>query len=166
MPSPIYALPLLTMLLAAPAAVPAAPAPARQVEWNQALALLQHITIHVPRISITRSTMIYARSAPPAPAAAPPPPPAFREKKADDCLKMKKVVGFGVNTRDAIDLVLDDGTLIRARLGTDCPSLGFYSGFYVKPNPDGKICAKRDVLRSRMGKACAVGKFSRLVPAK
>jgi hypothetical protein len=169
MPNPIYALPLLTMLLAAPAAVPASTAPARQVEWNQAVAMLQHITIHVPRVSITRSTTIITRSPAPearAARAAPPPPLAYREKKADDCLKMKKVVGFAVNTRDAIDLVLDDGKLIRARLGSNCPSLGFYSGFYVKPNPDGKICAKRDALRSRMGKACAVDQFNRLVPVK
>jgi hypothetical protein len=159
MPNPIYAVPALILLAAGPAAAPAAPVPGSA--WDRAAALAQHITIHVPRITVT-STTIVTRSAPAAPA----PRPMYREKKADDCVKMKKIIGFALSSNEAIELVLDDGTRLRARFGSDCPALGFYSGFYVKPHPDGKICAKRDLLRSRMGKTCAIGRFTRLLPAK
>ncbi|MBO9714659.1 hypothetical protein [Sphingomonas sp.] len=147
----------MLMLLAAPGA---ATAPALPAATAVSPDLGQHITIHVPRMTVTTTTIIAtttttARST-----------PAFREKKADNCLKMKKIIGFWVMTNDSIDLLLDDGTRLRAQLGSDCPSLGFYAGFYVKPTQDGKICAKRDVLRSRSGKACAVGGFSKLVPVK
>jgi hypothetical protein len=166
MPNPTFATPLLMMLLAGPAVAPAAaPAPVAPPDWNRAVALAQHITIHVPRVTVTRTTTIITRPAAPDAARAPP-PPMFREKKADNCVKMKKVVGFSVTTNDAIDLVLDDGTRLRARLASDCRALGFYSGFYVKPNPDGKICTKRDLLRSRMGKGCAIGQFSKLIPVR
>lgn len=133
-------------------------APAAKAAEPAAAMMAQHITVHVPRITITSTTTIVT-----APAA---PPPMFREKKADECVKMKKIVGFWVMNPDSIDLMLDDGTRLRARLGSDCPSLGFYAGFYVKPQPDGKICAGRDVLRARSGRSCAIGSFARLVPVK
>ena len=56
--------------------------------------------------------------------------------------------------------------MLRARLGNDCPALGFYSGFYVKANPDKKMCAKRDSIRSRSGRLCAIQSFTSLVPAR
>jgi hypothetical protein len=167
MPNPTLVAPLMMMLLAGPAAAPiVAPAPvsaAPAPDWNRASGLLaQHITIHVPRMGVTRATIV-TRSVPVPP---PPPAPMYREKKADNCVKMKKVKAFAISSNDTIDLLLDDGNLWRARFGADCRALGFYSGFYVKPNPDGKICVKRDVLRSRMGRGCTVGQFTRLVPVK
>lgn len=122
----------------------------------------QHYVIHVPRITITTTTVVRGRRAPPPPAR---PAVPMVERKADDCLKMRRVVAFAVTQRDSVDLVLNDGTRMRAKLGDKCPSLDFYSGFYVRPNADGKMCAKRDTIRSRSGGSCSIQAFRTLVPA-
>lgn len=141
----------LMLLLAAPA-----PAP-EPLAWAEAVSAMQErVTIHVPRVTVTTTTVILR-----APRA-----PALIEKPAEDCVKVEKLAGFTVNRFDSVDLVLKDGSLLRAKLGADCPALGFYSGFYVKPNKDKKICAKRDAFRSRSGRACAIQDFASLVPAR
>ena len=144
------------MLLAAPAALIArgvgAPTPPGEG---------QHYVIHVPRITVTTTTVV-TRSR-----AAPTPPPApMVERKADNCIRMQRIVAFSVTRSDSVDLMLNDGTRMRAKLGSDCPSLGFYSGFYVRPNPDGKMCVNRDNLRARSGKECEIQAFRTLVPAR
>jgi hypothetical protein len=140
------------LLFAAPAA---APEPAA---WHVAAGIFQqqHVTIHVPRITIT-STTIIMRS---------PRLPAVTEKKAKDCVKLDHIAGFTVNATDSVDLVLNNGSYLRAKLGNECPALGFYSGFYVKPTEDKKLCAGRDSLRSRSGRSCAVQAFRTLVLAR
>lgn len=142
----------LMLLLAAPAAAPEPPA------WHAAAAMLQqqHVTIHVPRITVT-STTIILRS---------PRLPAVKEKKASDCIKMERIEGFTVNTQDSVDLVLNDGSYLRAKLGSECPALGFYRGFYVKQTADKKLCAGRDSLRSRSGRSCEIQAFRTLVAAR
>jgi hypothetical protein len=154
---PILASAALLTLLAAPASAvrPAAP------DWSRVEAMTQHFVIHVPRMTITQ-TMVIMRSRP-VPAA---PPVVLVERKAKDCLEMRRVVGFGITRPDSVDLVLSDGSRMRARLGGNCPSLGFYQGFYVKPNPDGKICAGRDPIRTRSGGECAISAFKSLVPSR
>ncbi|MET0309820.1 MAG: hypothetical protein ABW023_14020 [Sphingomonas sp.] len=149
----------LMLLLAAPAVAPEPSA------WHGAVAMLQqqHVTIHVPRVTIT-STTIIMRSGPPVPPT--PRMPAVREKKASDCVKMEKIAGFTVNTTDSVDLVLNDGSLLRAKLGAECPALGFYRGFYLKPTGDKKLCAGRDSLRSRSGRSCGIQAFRTLVAAR
>ena len=117
----------------------------------------QRVTIHVPRVTVRTTTFIVRR---------PSPPPVLVEKKAADCVEVDKLQGFTVNHFDSVALVLKDGSLLRARLGKDCPALGFYSGFYVKPQKDKKICAKRDFFRSRSGRSCGIERFSVLVPAE
>ena len=150
MPNLLISASSLMFLLAAPAAAP-------QPTWNMATELLQqHVVIHVPRVTISTMTVIMR-----APRA-----PALVEKKAGDCVKMEKLAGFTVNRFDSVDLVLKDGSLLRAKLGADCPALGFYTGFYVRPTKDQKICAKRDSLRSRSGRWCGVQAFTTLVPAR
>lgn len=154
----LFASTALLMLLAAPAA-PRAPAP----DWSRAAELsAQQFVIHVPRMTITRTTTIMTRSRVPAP----PPPPAYVERKTKDCVEMKSIAGFGITQPDSIDLVLRDGSRLRARLAKSCPSLGFYPGFYVKPQPDGKMCAGRDPIRTRSGGSCSIQTFKTLVPAK
>ena len=141
----------LLLLLAAPAASSAAP------DWSRAVeALQQHVTIHVPRVTMSSTTIILRETR----------APVMVEKKADDCVKVEKIAGFSVNTTDSVDLVLKDGSLLRAKLGRDCPALGFYSGFYVKARDDRKICAGRDALRSRSGRSCGVEAFRSLQPAR
>lgn len=148
--STFAAAPML-LLLAAPAPSPEPP------DWVRAIGLMQqqHVTVHVPRVTMT--TTIIMRSPVPVP---------IREKKADNCVKIDKIAGFAVNRGNSIDLLLNDGKLLRVNLGDDCPALGFYSGFYVKPNKDQKICAGRDAFRSRSGRSCSIQAFRSLVPVK
>lgn len=150
--NPLIAASGLLLLFAAPASSPEPP------DWDMVAAQLQQqrITIHVPRVTV-RTTTIIMRSTRAS---------AVVEKKADDCVKMESLAGFSVNRFDSVDLVLKDGTMLRARLGNDCPALGFYSGFYVKANQDKKMCAKRDSIRSRSGRLCAIQSFTSLVPAR
>jgi hypothetical protein len=52
---------------------------------------------------------------------------------------------------------------LRARLDHGCRALDFYSGFYLRPAPDGNICADRDSVRARSGASCEISRFRRLV---
>lgn len=144
---------LFLLAVAAPAAAPAA-AP----DWNGAMAALQEqrVTIQVPRVTITSTTIILRSRG-----------PNFVERKSRDCVKIEDISGFaGVNTQNSVDLVLRDGSLLRARLGRDCPALGFYNGFYVKTNKDQKICAGRDSIRTRAGRSCEVEALKTLALAR
>lgn len=150
--NPLIAASGLLMLLAAPASTP------EPLDWDVVAEQFQQqrVTIHVPRVTF-RTTTIIMRT---------PRPVALVEKKAEDCVKMEDLAGFSVNRFDSVDLVLKNGALLRAKLGNDCPALGFYGGFYVKANKDRKMCAKRDSIRSRSGRQCAVQSFASLVPAR
>lgn len=149
--NPLIATSGLLLLFAAPASSPG------PLDGDMAdLLQQQRITIHVPRVTVRTTTIIMR----------PTRPSAVVEKKAGDCVKMESLAGFSVNRFDSVDLVLRDGSMLRARLGNDCPALGFYGGFYVKANKDKKMCAKRDSIRSRSGRLCAVQSFTSLVPAR
>jgi hypothetical protein len=65
-----------------------------------------------------------------------------------------------------VDLALNDGRRIRAKLEDDCPTLNFYGGFYLQQTPDGMTCAKRDAIRARSGRRCDIGRFRTLTPRK
>ncbi|WP_010545624.1 hypothetical protein [Sphingomonas elodea] len=137
----------LMLMLAVSAASPAVSAdPAMQ----------QHMTIHVPRMTITSTTVIVRREA----------PAALVERKAKSCVDMDRIQGFTVNAGDSVDLILEDGSLLRAKLGSECPALGFYSGAYLKPTKDSRFCAGRDALHSRSGRICPVQAFKNLVRAR
>ncbi|MHA6719074.1 hypothetical protein ACX40Y_06430 [Sphingomonas sp. RS6] len=138
------------LLLAAPAALPSAGA------QPPAVAFQQRVTIHVPRMSVSTTTVIIRRES-----ARP-----LVERKANDCVKASRIQGFTVNTADSVDLILDDGSLLRAKLGAECPALGFYSGAYIRETRDRKLCAGRDSLRSRSGRACPVQAFRTLAHAR
>ncbi|HWU94778.1 MAG TPA: hypothetical protein VN029_04225 [Sphingomonas sp.] len=155
MPNPFSVASSLLLLVAAPAA-----APIGAPDWNsvrltfqqQQQEQQQRVTIQVPRVTITSSATIVVRRA-----------PRIVERKTKDCVKVQDIAGFaGVNTQESVDLVLRDGSLLRAKLGRNCPALGFYNGFYVKTNKDKKICAGRDAIRTRAGRSCDVEAFRTL----
>ena len=158
MPNPFLVASSLLLLVAAPAA-----APAGAPDWKAVTIALpqqqeqqERVTIQVPRVTITSSATIVVRRA-----------PRVIEKKAKDCVKVRDSSGFaGVNTQDSVDLVLRDGSLLRAKLGRKCQALGFYNGFYVKTNKDQKICAGRDSIRTRAGRSCDVEDFRTLELAR
>jgi len=147
MPNPFLVASSLLLFVAAPAGVPDWKAVTLNLQQEQ-----QRVTIQVPRVTITSSATIIVRRA-----------PHVVEKKAKDCVKVQDISGFaGVNTQDSVDLVLRDGSLLRAKLGRKCQALGFYNGFYVKTNKDQKICAGRDSIRTRAGRSCDVEDFKTL----
>ncbi|MFM7028481.1 MAG: hypothetical protein ACKOXK_07385 [Chakrabartia sp.] len=90
----------------------------------------------------------------------------WREKSAPKCFPVALLSGIVISKPDSIDMVLRGGRLIRARLEKGCPSIDFYSGFYLKPTSDGLICEDRDTIHSRTGGACMIDKFRTLVPPR
>ena len=89
----------------------------------------------------------------------------WKESRGPDCVPAKSIAGAALLGRNSVDLLLRDSSRIRANLENACPALDYYYGFYISPNPDGQICADRDVIRSRMGGQCEIDSFSRLRPA-
>jgi hypothetical protein len=87
----------------------------------------------------------------------------WEEEKGPKCLPVGALAGAMLSGRDSIDLVLRSRQRVRARLDSDCDGLDFYGGFYVQTGDD-QLCAKRDVIRSRMGGSCRIEKFRMLVP--
>ena len=90
------------------------------------------------------------------------PEPVWSERRAQKCVAVRELAGAAVSRGGDVDLMMIDGTRLRAKLAADCPALDFYSGFYLKPNVDGRICGGRDVLRARSGASCPVAKFRRI----
>jgi hypothetical protein len=85
------------------------------------------------------------------------------EEKGPKCLPARAIAGAVLSGPDSIDFILRSRQLVRARLDSDCEGLDFYGGFYVQPD-DQKVCARRDVIRSRAGASCRIEKFRSLVP--
>lgn len=84
-------------------------------------------------------------------------------KKGPKCVPMGVLEGAVITGTDSVDLLVADGTRLRAEFDDDCPALDFYSGLYVKGTADGLVCADRDSIRSRSGSACQIERFRRLV---
>ncbi|WP_442681243.1 hypothetical protein ACSBM8_08780 [Sphingomonas sp. ASY06-1R] len=94
------------------------------------------------------------------------PAAALREKKGPRCVQIEDILAAGVLARTSVDLVLRGGYRMRARFAASCPGLDYYSGFYLVPSADGKICADRDAIRDRAGGECAIDKFRKLIAAR
>lgn len=153
----------LLLACAAPLLVSAQePRPLEGRQWAQ-MTIRERIVIRIPRVRPAPAPAAQARAlAPAAAAAAAPATPVWIEKRAADCIPVTAVTGASVDRSGAVDLIVEDGRRLRAKLDDDCPTLDFYSGFYFKRTTDGRICAKRDVLRSRSGAHCAITGFRTL----
>lgn len=90
----------------------------------------------------------------------------WEEKKGPKCVSMGALAGALVSSPTSIDLLLRGGVRLRARLQKTCPSIDFYSGFYVRPTRDGRICEDRDLIHARTGGECGIDNFKSLVPGK
>ncbi len=90
----------------------------------------------------------------------------WKESDAPKCITSSQLVGLMLNKRDAIDLVLRDRKVVRAKLKKGCASVEFYSGLYMKPTKDGRICEGRDMIYSPTGGSCLVKKVNTLTPPK
>lgn len=152
MPNPL--IPSLLLLLALPgAALPGEIGPSADMDGLQLAQLTVHqrIVIRIP-VPMSRAPMPMPR----------PVRPAMEEHKGPRCVALDTLAGSGVARKDSVDLALIDGQLLRAKLDDDCPALDFYAGVYLKPAPDGSMCAKRDVIRARSGRACMISSFKKL----
>ena len=100
----------------------------------------------------------------PLPHQAPDPPARWREMRGASCIDLSKVACAAISAPDSVDMILRGGLHIRAELESECPALDFYSGFYLVPTADGRICADRDSVHARSGGECQIERFRRLVP--
>ena len=87
----------------------------------------------------------------------------WEEEKGPKCLPAAAIAGAIMSSPDSIDILLRDRQRMRARLDDDCEGLDFYGSLYLQTD-DGKFCARRDVIRSRVGGTCRIEKFRILVP--
>jgi hypothetical protein len=92
-----------------------------------------------------------------------PPPIEWVEHKGPKCIASNAIRGAFLSGSGHVDFLMDGRRLLRAQLDEDCPALDFYEGFYLSPEDD-RICAERDVIRSRIGSTCGIQSFSKLVP--
>ncbi len=127
-------------------------------QWAQVI-IQQRMVIRIPRADPTQRVREPYRP--------PPPPPrvVWREARAPKCVPAEAIVAAAMADGN-VDLETLDGRRLRAKLGANCPTLTFYSGFYLKRTGDGLICAGRDALRSRSGAHCEIAEFRTLVPKR
>lgn len=90
-------------------------------------------------------------------------PVEWVEKKGPKCISGNAIAGALLSSDRSIDFLLTDRTRVRAKLEDDCPALDFYSRIYLQPD-DGRICAGRDTVRSRIGGVCQIDRFKTLKP--
>lgn len=96
------------------------------------------------------------------PVAARPQKVDWDERGGPDCVSARDIAGASLANQSSVDLLLRDGDRLRARLESSCPALDYYYGFYIRPNQDGRICADRDAIHSRVGGSCEIDSFKRL----
>ncbi|WP_293873760.1 MULTISPECIES: hypothetical protein [unclassified Sphingomonas] len=116
----------------------------------------ERVIIRLPRMAPAQSM---ARAAVPAPV-------RYKEKKGPKCVDVADMGGAMIVEPGAVDLVMEGGKRLRARLDDDCGPMDFYSGFYLRPAADGRVCAKRDVIRMRSGASCEIATFRTLLPVR
>jgi hypothetical protein len=85
------------------------------------------------------------------------------EHKGPKCIASSAIRGAFLSGNDHVDFLIEGRRLLRAELDENCPALDFYEGFYLSPQDD-RICAERDVIRSRIGSTCGIQQFKKLVP--
>jgi len=150
--------PMLAGFLAASTPAPAPDGDADAWAWA-GVALAQ--------ASITIRQRVIVRVPVPGPAAAAPPPiTRWRERKGPKCIELDDIGGAQISAPDSVDLILRGGIRLRAELEDECPALDFYGGFYLRPGPEGQICANRDEVRTRSGGQCVIERFKQLVPVR
>ncbi|HEY0115857.1 MAG TPA: hypothetical protein VGB54_09060 [Allosphingosinicella sp.] len=111
----------------------------------------QQIVIRVPR----REGGVQASAA----------PVRWRESGGPRCIAARDIAAARP-AQSSVDMIMRDNRRVRAQLGRRCAGLDYYRGLYVNANPDGRICAERDVVRSRMGGSCPIVEFRMLQPVR
>ncbi|HET9510292.1 MAG TPA: hypothetical protein VFO80_04000 [Sphingomonas sp.] len=161
--TPFVRLPLFLAAVALPAQAqqrgPARPAATPQGGMTMTtVTVQQRMVIRVPRLS--------ARPGAATSLTRTQPQTRWAEKKAGKCVPLIDIAAASLPSEDSVDLILNGGKRLRAKLDRECRALDFYTGFYVKMTPDGKACASRDAFRSRSGAECRIKAFRTLVPKR
>jgi hypothetical protein len=113
-------------------------------------------------ITVHQQIIIRVQAGPGPVATAAPPVLRWEEHRGPRCVDPRRIVGALFPGPDSVDFILRDNSRIRARLDRRCPALAFYRNFYLTMNEDGRICADRDSLRSRIGGECQIDQFRTL----
>ena len=79
------------------------------------------------------------------------------------CIPVANIRRALLSGPEHVDFVFARGGRIRAQFDEECPALDFYGNFYLQPQ-DGRLCAGRDAVRSRIGESCTIAGFRQLVP--
>ena len=93
-------------------------------------------------------------------------PTRWKERKGPRCIPAQQLAGALPGDEGAVDIVLAGGSRVRARLSRACRQIDYYATFYVRPGPDGQICARRDPIRTRAGGTCEIERFRALTPIR
>jgi hypothetical protein len=88
--------------------------------------------------------------------------PEFKEHKGPKCVAVGDIAGAALGKPGVVDLMMDNGTRLRAKLDDHCKPLDYYTGFYIRPAADGLICQDRDAIRMRSGATCEIEGFKSL----
>lgn len=91
-----------------------------------------------------------------------PPQTEWIEKGGERCISIDDLAGAEISSSSSIDLVYRGGTRWRVKLREECPALGYYQGFYLRPGADRQLCVKRDVIHPRSGGECEISALKRL----
>jgi hypothetical protein len=89
----------------------------------------------------------------------------WREGNGPRCLAANQILA-ATPSQSSVDFIMRDQSRVRARLGRRCGGLDYYRGFYLNTTSDGRVCAERDSIRSRMGGECGIAEFRSLQPVR
>ena len=78
------------------------------------------------------------------------------EHKGPKCIPVRRSAARSCPDSEEVDFVLANRARVRAKFDEDCPALDFYGGFYLQPQDDLQLCARRDAIHSRMGGSCSI----------
>ncbi|MBW0145473.1 hypothetical protein [Sphingomicrobium clamense] len=92
-------------------------------------------------------------------------PMQYQVLEAPRCLATRAIAGARLSGERSIDFLISRDRRLRAHMDSDCKSLDFYGGFYLQPT-DERLCAGRDVIRTRMGGNCRIERFQLLQPVE
>ena len=90
-------------------------------------------------------------------------PIVWVERKGPKCIPVAAIRRALLSGPEQVDLILASRARVRAQFDEDCPALDFYGDFYLQPQ-DGRLCAGRDAVHSRIGGSCTIEWFKLLVP--
>ncbi|MXO71491.1 hypothetical protein [Alteraurantiacibacter buctensis] len=88
----------------------------------------------------------------------------WRETSHTGCIRVGNIQGVMPTADNRLLLFMENRRVLAASLERGCDARAFYSGFYLEPSDDGRLCVDRDRLQSRAGASCSLDTLRRIVP--